>query len=679
MFRFLRSSALTDVKGGITEATISDTRISVRTENFLAAFTIFLAAALSHISFIPTLGYYWDDWVYIWDGITLGVDEMVYQLSWDRSVYAAWHGLIFRIIGDHTALWHAYWFALLVLGGWLLVWALRGLWPERRFATTAMGLLYVVYPGFTGQPFAHLYHIHFFALAMGILSIGCTIRAMQADNGRAFTIYTLVAVVSGAAYLFIYEIYISFEALRLFLIVYMLWRVQAVRGRAFIVRLVKNWLPYLGVVVVFAFWRVFIFQSVRTETDIGLLASAYQTNFLSEVIRIPGEIARDFLETTILAWFVPTSIRAVQATPTTLLVSIAVGLGAWAAVMLYTRWTRHNAEPDEEATPLTRMWARDVTLIGFVTIILAVIPAILSNMELKLLELSDRFTLTAVVPVAIFMGALVSMVATRKLRPWVIGALVGLSVMSQFNNNNYFRNAWNTEMDLWWQMSWRAPDLQPNTVLMLSVPTRSYFPSDEHEIWTAAGLIYAPEVKQPSIFGIRLTETTADELMYDRDYLYEVEMSLKFNVDYDQSLVISVPGETSCLRIIDSTRPDEVPRDAPAMINWVTPRSDINRIITDAPPPVLRPSIFGEEPAHTWCYYFQKAELARQQGDIAQVVALGDEAQTRGFQPLDASEWMPFIQGYAAVGRCDEVLALAAQVVEEIPYLEAAVRPEGCG
>jgi len=30
---------------------------------------------------------------------------------------------------------------------------------------------------------------------------------------------------------------------------------------------------------------------------------------------------------------------------------------------------------------------------------------------------------------------------------------------------------------------------------------------------------------------------------------------------------------------------------------------------------------------HGWCYYYQKANLARQQGDWEQVIALGREAE----------------------------------------------------
>jgi hypothetical protein len=60
--------------------------------------------------------------------------------------------------------------------------------------------------------------------------------------------------------------------------------------------------------------------------------------------------------------------------------------------------------------------------------------------------------------------------------------------------------------------------------------------------------------------------------------------------------------------------------------------------------------LFGKEPAHEWCYYYTKAELARQVGDWETVVELGNQARAQGFVPGDALEWLPFIEGYVVTG-----------------------------
>ena len=57
-------------------------------------------------------------------------------------------------------------------------------------------------------------------------------------------------------------------------------------------------------------------------------------------------------------------------------------------------------------------------------------------------------------------------------------------------------------------------------------------------------------------------------------------------------------------------------------------------------------AIFGSEPQHGWCYYYEKADLAAQQGDWKTVASLGEKALSLGFYPSDSVEWMPFLQAY---------------------------------
>jgi hypothetical protein len=54
--------------------------------------------------------------------------------------------------------------------------------------------------------------------------------------------------------------------------------------------------------------------------------------------------------------------------------------------------------------------------------------------------------------------------------------------------------------------------------------------------------------------------------------------------------------------------------------------------------------LFGSEPAHDWCYYYQKASLARQQGDWQTAARLGEEVGRSGLLPTDVTEWLPFYQ-----------------------------------
>ena len=81
---------------------------------------------------------------------------------------------------------------------------------------------------------------------------------------------------------------------------------------------------------------------------------------------------------------------------------------------------------------------------------------------------------------------------------------------------------------------------------------------------------------------------------------------------------------------------------------------------------------FGAEPPHGWCYYYEKADLARQQGNWDDVVRLGDEAAKHRLHPNDAIEWLPFLQGYAYTGNIPGLDGVAKTVKQEAYYRKQA-------
>jgi hypothetical protein len=100
---------------------------------------------------------------------------------------------------------------------------------------------------------------------------------------------------------------------------------------------------------------------------------------------------------------------------------------------------------------------------------------------------------------------------------------------------------------------------------------------------------------------------------------------------------------------------DEDNPDINPMLAEALPISNLDRIgrqIRGSPVE----TVFGGEPQHDWCYYYQKADLARQYKDWQEVARLGDEAQQLGFGPNNPQEWMPFIEGYAMAGQWEDAV-----------------------
>ena len=82
-------------------------------------------------------------------------------------------------------------------------------------------------------------------------------------------------------------------------------------------------------------------------------------------------------------------------------------------------------------------------------------------------------------------------------------------------------------------------------------------------------------------------------------------------------------------------------------------------IETDQPQQTPPEIIFGQEPEHGWCYYYQKVSLARQKEDWQEAERLTDEVLRAGLRPQDTSEWMPFFVAYARAQRFDDANILA--------------------
>ncbi|MCI0555480.1 MAG: hypothetical protein L0287_31425, partial [Anaerolineae bacterium] len=136
-----------------------------------------------------------------------------------------------------------------------------------------------------------------------------------------------------------------------------------------------------------------------------------------------------------------------------------------------------------------------------------------------------------------------------------------------------------------------------------------------------------------------------------------------FSGDSRQSLLINYAPELGqCLQVF-SLR-DEGVREIPAYLEELLSISDLDRI-TNASPVVnwnLPKSIFGEEPEHNWCYYFETAELAGQNEDWVEVIRLFEIAQQQGYNPSDVHEYLSLLDAYLKQNQVGDAYDLSLQI-----------------
>ena len=87
------------------------------------------------------------------------------------------------------------------------------------------------------------------------------------------------------------------------------------------------------------------------------------------------------------------------------------------------------------------------------------------------------------------------------------------------------------------------------------------------------------------------------------------------------------------MHIIDGTLPVYSESDS-LLVQKIGEYSHLDRIVPSGPSPTPSPKIFGYEPEHDWCYYYQKASLARQIGDWEEIGRLYDQTRKLGLKAI---------------------------------------------
>jgi hypothetical protein len=114
---------------------------------------------------------------------------------------------------------------------------------------------------------------------------------------------------------------------------------------------------------------------------------------------------------------------------------------------------------------------------------------------------------------------------------------------------------------------------------------------------------------------------------------------------------------SSCLHVLDGSLPVYSESET-LLLKQVGEYSHVDRIVPTGTTPVPPAAIFGSEPERGWCYYYQKASLARQSGDWEEIGRLYDQVRELGLDTDDKAEMIPFLEGLVNVGRLEDARSL---------------------
>jgi len=630
---------------------------------------IVLIGLVVFLPLIARLGYYRDDWHVAWSGYVHGPGRIWDEHKIDRPFMGLVYAATYKVLGDAPLAWQLYALSCRFAGAFFLFLLVRVIWPRQREATFLMTAFFLLYPGFLQLPTASSYQAHLVGLASGIFSILLTVLWIRAEKLSLRIPLILASMVSGAVSYLMIEWLIGIEAVRLILVGYLYYRDHAGSVREKSWQTLKTWLPNLLTLAGFLYWRFFIFHSTRAATDIGSLAAAYTRNPFVMLVRLVYETLKGALDAVALAWFVPFYDLTTGLDLLTFTKALLVAAAALAVVFVFLKFIlpRASGEDARAVEDDDHTWSLHAILIGLAVSAVAILPVIAANRNVELRNTFDRYTLLASMgAVMAVVGFLFHYIRKPVPRSLLLGALIALSAMTHYANADYFSRFWEYQRQLWWQLSWRAPDLAPETTIVANLPG-GYRLAEGYEIWGPANILYDPDFSAGALKvsgEVLNTETLVN--IQNRDRYGRTFRRFEYMFDFSRALVVSLPSGGRCLQVYDG-QDLAFPENEDAAVRLIAANSKIDQIQTAAPGRTPPEVVFGAEPAHGWCYIYQKASLARQRQDWQEVAALADEASARGLAPADVAEWMPFYEAYARLGMFDQANQIGA-LLRENPY-----------
>ena len=619
---------------------------------------VFLTASFGIL--IPSLGYYWDDWPMIWLGHLTGTSGYIDALAGDRPFLAGIYLLTTSVLNAAPISWQI----LALLSRWLtavtLWWALKKLWPENEEQVAWIAFLFAVYPGFKQQSIAVIYSNGFFLLTAQFLSFGLMLQAIKTQSKRKYWLLTAAGMLSLAACAFSTEYYIGLEMIRPLLI----WLVIDRPGQKLkkhLLHTLRHWSPYLGTIILYLIWRVFIF-AFPTYTPETL--EELSANPLHSVLDLGNKVIQDIFTSGWRAWFSVfrfpslTEFTSKSAILSWGIIFATAGFAIFYLIKLHPEKKNHNKRSK------STQWALQAMLVGGIALLFSGAPYWVSGLPVQLRFPWDRFTLSFMLGSAIFMVGFIDWLFRKRIQKIIlISLIIGMASGANFDTGNTFRRDWMAHNDFFWQLTWRAPQLKPGTSILTHQLPLNYY--SDNSLTAPLNWVYAPDnhnTEIPYYMGFTTVRegqsipAFEDDLPIHQDY-----RSASFDSTTSKAMVIfySPPG---CLKIVDPSYNADFPI-YPDRLKEAFPISHPAQIVRNPEQPAAPPQyIFGLEPEHTWCYYYQKADLARQFKDWDEVVAVGDEAFALKYYPEELTELYPFVEGYAKTGNWSRALVLIKDV-----------------
>ncbi len=626
---------------------------------------VLLITIVSAVVYLPLAGrlsFHSDDWYFIYNGLVNGPKTFIQLTLHTRPIRGPLYEALFGLFGLNALLYILTLYLWRLISGLAGLWLFHLLWPKQRSMNFFLALLFTIYPGFLWWVSGFEFQPYVISLVLQVFSIIFTLKAVGSERWWKWGLWSLAAFLSGWAYLALVEFAVGMEAFRIIAVFLFLKRGQPMIGFwQLALRTMRSSALFLLIPGAFIYWYQFIFDNWRKAQEAGLQIGKVLENPL-EIIAWIVSLFQGLVNVIFGAWIVPLNGNFYSGTPREYIMqfgagALVVGLGALAFLKL----GKDEGEPTH-GTEL--LW------VGILGTAAGVVPVIIANRTVTFQF--SQYALPASLAGVLFLGGLIYSIRTSSLRLVALSILLGLATLSHQAIANQAANEERAVLDFWWQVSWRAPSIRTGATLLAQYP---FTISDTDSlVWGPANFIYHPQTQNHSpvilpLSGITLQPETIKNIWLGgtTDKINRIVTNTAYHFDYSNVLMMTQGSSEACMRMLNPDWLEYSLNDDNLMLA-VAQYARLDSIDTQAIPSTPPSVIFGTEPVHSWCYSYQKADLARQTGNWQEIARIGNEARKNNLSPQDVVEWLPFVQAYAYTGDTASLVYLAKLIKVEPFY-----------
>ncbi len=610
---------------------------------FFAPAIIVLFGILSFGIFIPFLGIYSDDWVFLSAFNKYGIEGLTQYYQTNRPVLGWLFKITMPLVGKSALAWHLFGLATQISTALSFRWFILTLWPKRKLPALIGGVFFLVYPGFVLMPisltFGHTYLVYTFFILSTIFLIKAAFQTKHQ------TLFMFLSLLLTAANLFMMEYFFCLIFIQPVILWLFIFNKQGpIHKRAW--QVFKFYWPWLIVLVLAVIWRVFVFQFQTYNYDLENL-SVVQKDFFSGFVLIAKSFAGDIFKSSILTWFEPIQFLVLKQKERLVFLAASVFIIITFVITIFTLRIFKNKNQVE--TSDDKFFIRG-GVIALISLALAGWPFWITGLELSLHGLFSRFTLPFIFGSALLLTSVLSLFKNQKSVIFIASIFISIALGKQFVVNNEFRQEHLLVSSYINQLHERIPGLKPGAFIISNDLPFSYF--SDATLTAIINWFYSPESTTTNLdHAISFSKDRFDAIKED---IYRFE-TVNFSLISDKSKSISSvalfdygvtpAGFNSCFTVLDENNLDiyapTIPQESFELGRFSNP-GNIS-LSPKAETETLFDSYFPQENKNGWCMKFQKISQLLENGQFKEII----DRYEIGMKPFYKLEMLPFMVAFA--------------------------------